>query len=141
MLFPRPDAERIRDLSSMRKFMPFISPRRNDALVLYQTEIELDNANVFLEELNKRRPEDRQITLFHLYLRAAALAIHERPGVNPLVAGTRLGSCGGVVWGLPIVGWRLRLGDCGRISLEFVASHSKDAGRVGCSTGARCAAF
>ena len=90
MLFTRPDAERIRDLSRMRKFMPFISPRRNDALVLYQTEIELDNANAFLEELNKRRPEDRPITLFHLYLRAAALAIHERPGVNRFVAGSRL---------------------------------------------------
>lgn len=90
MLFTRPDAERIRDLSRMRKFMPFISPRRNDALVLYQTEIELDHANAFLEELNKRRPEDRQITLFHLYLRAAALAIHERPGVNRFVAGSRL---------------------------------------------------
>ena len=42
MLFTRPDGERIRDLSRMRKFMPFISPRRNDSLVLYQTEIELD---------------------------------------------------------------------------------------------------
>jgi len=74
----------------MRKFMPFISPRRNDALVLYQTEIELDNANAFLEELNARRPLEGQVTLFHLYLRSAAMAIHERPGVNRFVAGSRL---------------------------------------------------
>ena len=90
MLWSRPDGERIRDLSRMRKFMPFISPRRNDALVLYQTEIELDNANRFLAELNRRRPADAQVTLFHLYLRSASLAIHERPGVNRFVAGSRL---------------------------------------------------
>jgi hypothetical protein len=90
MLWSRPDGERIRDLSRMRKFMPFISPRRNDALVLYQTEVELDNANRFLEELNRRRPADGQVTLFHLYLRSASLAVHERPGVNRFVAGSRL---------------------------------------------------
>ena len=90
MLLTRPDGERIRGLSRMRKFMPFISPRRNDALVLYQTEIELDNANAFLEELNARRPQDGQATLFHLYLRSVAMAIQERPGVNRFVAGSRL---------------------------------------------------
>lgn len=90
MIFTRPDGERIRDLSRMRKFMPFISPRRNDALVLYQTEIELDNAHAFLEDLNSKRPADAQATLFHLYLRAAAIAIGERPGVNRFVAGSRL---------------------------------------------------
>jgi hypothetical protein len=90
MFWTRPDGERIRDLSRMRKFMPFISPRRNDALVLYQTEIELDNANAFLEELNSRRSPEGQVTLFHLYLRSAALAIQERPGINRFVAGSRL---------------------------------------------------
>ncbi len=90
MLFTRPDGDRIPDLSRMRRFMPFVSPRRNDALVLYQTEIELDAANAFLEELNAKRPDDAQATLFHLYLRAASLAMHERPGVNRFVAGGRL---------------------------------------------------
>lgn len=90
MFLTRPDGERIRDLSRMRKFMPFISPRRNDALVLYQTEIELDNANAFLEEINSRRPEDAKVTLFHLYLRSTAMAIRERPGINRFVAGSRL---------------------------------------------------
>jgi len=90
MFFTRPDGERIRDLSRMRRFMPFISPRRNDSLVLYQTEIELDSAKAFLAEMNSRRPEDAQVTLFHLYLRSAALAIHERPGINRFVVGSRL---------------------------------------------------
>jgi hypothetical protein len=90
MIFTRPDGDRIRDLSRMRKFMPFISPRRNDALVLYQTEIELDNLNAFLADMNRGRPEDARATLFHLYLRGAALSIRERPGVNRFVAGSRL---------------------------------------------------
>lgn len=90
VIFDRPDGDRIRDLSRMRKFMPFISPRRNDSLVLYQTEIELDAAIACLAELNRGRPPDAQATLFHLYLRAASLTIRERPGVNRFVAGSRL---------------------------------------------------
>jgi hypothetical protein len=39
---------------------------------------------------NESRGEDRQLTLFHLSLRAAQLALHARPGVNRLVAGGRL---------------------------------------------------
>lgn len=90
MIFSRPDAERIRDLSRMRRFMPFISPRRNDSLVLYRTEIELDAANALLERINAGRPADSPATLFHLYLRAASVSMHERPGVNRFVAGGKL---------------------------------------------------
>ena len=51
---------------------------------------QISDAHAFLEELNKGRPEGGQVTLFHLYLRSAALAIHERPGINRFVAGSRL---------------------------------------------------
>ncbi len=90
MIFSRPDADRIRDLSRMRRFMPFISPRRNDSLVFYRTEIELDAANALLERINAKRSADSPATLFHLYLRSAAIAMHERPGVNRFVAGGKL---------------------------------------------------
>ena len=90
MIFSRPDAERIRNLPRLRRFMPYISPRRNDSLVYYRTEIELDAAKVLLARLNEDRAPEMQVTLFHLYLRSAALAIHERPGVNRFVAGGKL---------------------------------------------------
>jgi hypothetical protein len=90
VIFSRPDADRIRDLPRLRRFMPFISPRRNDSLVLYRTEVELDAANAFLTKINETRPPEMPMTIFHLYLRAAALAIQERPGVNRFVSGGRL---------------------------------------------------
>ena len=51
----RPDATLVRDLSMMRRFMPFVSPRRNDSLVLFDTEIEVEAAFQFLDEQNANR--------------------------------------------------------------------------------------
>ncbi len=90
MIWSRPDGDPIPNLSRMRRFMPFISPRRNESLVLHSTEILLDRAFEFLEERNADRDEDRKITLFHLYLRSCQIALHTRSGVNRFVAGGRL---------------------------------------------------
>jgi pyruvate/2-oxoglutarate dehydrogenase complex dihydrolipoamide acyltransferase (E2) component len=90
MFGKRSDGDKIEDLSRLRAFMPFVSPRRNDSLVLYTTEIEVDEALTFIDRYNDGRDEDRRMTLFHLYLRALSIAYHERPGVNRFVAGGRL---------------------------------------------------
>lgn len=90
MFGSRPDGTRLRKLSHMRKFMPFISPRRNESLVYYSTLIDVEPAFAFLEEINRERAPDQRMTLFHLYLRSLALAMHDRPGVNRFVAGGRL---------------------------------------------------
>ncbi len=90
MFGKRPDGDKIEKLSRMRAFMPFVSPRRNDALVLYKTEIEVDEALAFVDRYNEGRDESQQVTLFHLYLRSLAIAFHARPGVNRFVAGGRL---------------------------------------------------
>lgn len=86
----RPDATLVRDLSTLRRFMPFISPGRNDSVVYFDTEIEVEPAFRFLEAQNRERPPDRQMTLFHLYLRSLAINIGARPGVNRFTAGGRL---------------------------------------------------
>jgi hypothetical protein len=90
MFGSRPDGVKIKNLSRLRAFMPFISPRRNESLVLYTTVIELDPALEFVEEFNRGRPDERRMTLFHLYLRSLSMAFHARPGVNRFVAGSRL---------------------------------------------------
>ena len=90
MFGKRADGKLLRNISKTRRFMPYISPRRNDSLVYYTTEIEVEPALRFIEEQNRDRPEDRKITLFHLYLRSLAIAFHERSGVNRFVAGGRL---------------------------------------------------
>ncbi len=86
----RPDAVPVRNLNRLRRFMPFISPRRNESLVLYETETEVAAAQRFLEEQNRTRPPERRMTLFHLYLRAIAIQIHTRPNLNRFTAGGRL---------------------------------------------------
>jgi hypothetical protein len=86
----RTDGTAIEDLSRLRAFMPFISPRRNESVVYYSTTVEVDAALAYMDLINRGRPEKRKVTLFQLYLRALAKALHERPGINRFVAGGRL---------------------------------------------------
>ena len=86
----RSDATLVRDLSTMRRFMPYVSPRRNDSLFYMMQSIEVEAALEHLEKRNRERPPDRPITLFHLFLRSCGHALHLRPGVNRFVKGGRL---------------------------------------------------
>jgi hypothetical protein len=83
----RSDGTLVRNLPKLRLFMPYVSPRRNDSLFYYAHEIDVDAALAFLDVQNRERPADRQITLFHLYLRSISLGAHENPEINRFVAG------------------------------------------------------
>ena len=90
-MFPwRPDAKPVESLSTMRRFMPFISPRRNDSVFYMYQDIEVEAAIEYLEKKNASRPPDRQLTLFHLLVRACSQALRLRPGVNRFVKAGRL---------------------------------------------------
>ena len=86
----RSDARLVTRLSTMRRFMPHVSPRRNDSLFYMMQDIEVEAALEFLDKRNRERPADRPLTLFHLLLRACAQALYLRPGVNRFVKGGRL---------------------------------------------------
>ena len=86
----RPDATPVRELSTMRRFMPYVSPRRNDSLFYMMQQIEVEAALEYLEKRNRERPPDRPITLFHLFLRSCSQALYLRPGVNRFVKAGRL---------------------------------------------------
>ena len=86
----RSDATLVRSLSTMRRFMPYVSPRRNDSLFYMMQSIEVEAALEYLEKRNRERPPDRPITLFHLFLRSTSHALHVRPGVNRFVRAGRL---------------------------------------------------
>jgi len=92
----RPDATLVRDAAPVRRFMPFISPRRNESLVYFAQEIDVERALRFVEECNRSRPADRPMTLFHLVLRAIARRLHERPRLNRFTAGGKLWQRDGV---------------------------------------------
>ena len=90
-MFPwRNDAKPVKDLSTMRRFMPFISPRRNDSLFLMMQEIQVDAALEYLEKKNRERPPEQRLTLFHLFLRSISQVMVLRPGVNRFVKAGRL---------------------------------------------------
>lgn len=86
----RPDGELVRDTSAMRRFMPFISPRRPESCFYFGYEIDAEPGFELLAKLNEGRPAKQPITYFHLVLRAIAKALHERPRMNRFVAGGRL---------------------------------------------------
>lgn len=86
----RSDATQVRELSPMRRFMPYVSPRRNDSVFHLAQEIDIEAAIEFLEKKNRERPPDRPMTLFHLCLRSGSQALYLRPGVNRFVKGGKL---------------------------------------------------
>jgi hypothetical protein len=96
MFGKRPDATLVRDLSTMRRFMPYVSPRRNDSVFYMNIDIRAEAAFEFIEKKNKERPRNRPLTLFHLYLRAISMIYLLRPGVNRFVRAGRLWQRDGV---------------------------------------------
>lgn len=90
MFGKRPDATPVRDLDAMRRFMPYVSPRRNDSLFFMNQDIGAEAAFEFIEKRNRERPRNRPLTLFHVFLRACSFALLLRPGVNRFVKAGRL---------------------------------------------------
>ena len=85
----RSDGTAVRNLPKLRRFMPYVSPGRNESAFYYSHEIEVDAALRFLEQRNRARPPERPITLFHLYLRSVSLGTHGNPEINRFVSGGR----------------------------------------------------
>jgi hypothetical protein len=96
MFGKRADATLVRNLTAMRRFMPYVSPRRNDSLFFMNQDIAADAALELVKKMNLERPKNRPITLFHLFLRATSQAVAIRPGVNRFVKGGKLWQRDGV---------------------------------------------
>jgi hypothetical protein len=86
----RPDARLVEELAPIRRFMPFISKRRNDSLVYFAQDVDVEAALAFVDEKNAARPADAPLTLFHLVLRALARVFDERSRLNRFTAGGRV---------------------------------------------------
>lgn len=86
----RPDATRVRELSTVRRFMPFVSPHRNASVVYFDQEVDVEAALQQLEAHNQTTGAERHVTLFHLVLVALTRVLDERPRLNRFVAGDRL---------------------------------------------------
>lgn len=88
MLFWRPDGTRLRGLDPMRRMMPMIMPRRNEAVVYYEQIVDATAMTAFLERWNAR--EDVKLTPLHLVVAALGRTLTARPQLDRFVAGRRL---------------------------------------------------
>ena len=70
--------------------MPFVSPRRNDSLVYFEHDVDVEAALAFAAERSRSRDAAQPVTLFHLVLRAVALVLAERPRLNRFTSAGRI---------------------------------------------------
>jgi hypothetical protein len=93
-LFSRSDGEVIRDLSPVRRMIPYLMKGRNESVVYYEQNLDLTKTLPFIEKWNAEH--EQKLTLFHLVLAALGKALHARPGLNRFVSGGRIYQRNGV---------------------------------------------
>jgi hypothetical protein len=87
-LFSRSDGEVIKNLSPVRRMIPYLMKGRNESVVYYEQNVDLTKTLAFITEWNQTR--DQKVTLFHLVLAAMGKALFARPGLNRFVSGGRI---------------------------------------------------
>jgi pyruvate/2-oxoglutarate dehydrogenase complex dihydrolipoamide acyltransferase (E2) component len=87
-LFGRTDGEVIRDLSPVRRMIPYLMKGRSESVVYFEQVIDLTKTLPFLARWNEKH--EQKLTLFHLVLVAIARALYARPGINRFVSGGRI---------------------------------------------------
>ena len=86
----RYDASPVANVHPVRRIMPFVMPTKNGAFVLFEHEIATAPLVAFLADVNRERPTDRPVTMFHCVLRAIGIALTEFPRLNRYISGSRL---------------------------------------------------
>jgi hypothetical protein len=84
----RPDGVVAERVPLVRRFMPFIMRRRNESLVWFEQDVEVDAALGFAERFS--REHGVRLTFFRLVLRSIARVLDEFPRLNRYVVGRRL---------------------------------------------------
>ena len=84
----RKDGRLIHSLPAFSKFIPFIMPTRNDALVNYEDSFEISEVD---KNLRRLRVEGyKGIGILHFFIAAYIRVVSMLPGVNRFVAGRRI---------------------------------------------------
>jgi hypothetical protein len=87
-LFRRFDGQVVKDLSPVRKMIPYLMKGRNEAVVYYEQDLDLTKTLPFVAEWNGKH--EQKLTLFHVVLAALGKTLFERPGLNRFVSGGRI---------------------------------------------------
>lgn len=86
-LFSRPDGVPVKRPSTLRRFMPYLMPGRNEAVVYLDQTIVVDKTLAWLANQADR---ERPVVLFDVVLAALSQVLTERPQLNRFIAGRRL---------------------------------------------------
>ena len=84
----RKDGRLLRSLPAFSKFIPFIMPQRNDALINYEETFEISAVEKCLRRL--RVEGYKGIGLLHFFIAAYIRGVSLLPGINRFIAGRRI---------------------------------------------------
>ena len=85
----RKDGQRVTNLDSMHKIMPYLMPNRCEAEVYSVEKIDVTELLNYLDKINRGKEKHERTTLFHAVITAIAKTIYNRPLLNRFVAGKR----------------------------------------------------
>lgn len=81
----RPDATFVEGLPPFKRILPFAMPKRSDAVVYHQFNVNLTNGIQFIKQLNHDDPGDHKYRVFELFLAALLRTIATRPQLNRFI--------------------------------------------------------
>lgn len=87
-LFRRPDGKLVKDLSPVRRIIPYLMKGRNESVVYYEQIVDLSRTLPFIRAWNQTH--DHKLTLFHLLIAAAGRQLNARSGLNRFISGGRI---------------------------------------------------
>ncbi len=96
----RSDGRKLRTLHPMNRIMPYIMPKRSDALNTFYDRIEVGRA----EEICRRKVAEgmTNMTILHILLAAYVRTIAVRPGINRFISGQKVYARNGIVFVMTI---------------------------------------
>jgi len=87
-IWGRTDGTRVRKLSVLRRFMPFIMPTRNESIVYFEQTFEVSDTLRYLAVAN---PDgEKRVSFFHVVLAAVVRVLAQRPGMHRFIVGRRV---------------------------------------------------
>ncbi len=84
----RSDGERVKDLSLLRRFIPYVMPGRNESAVYFEQQLRVGSTLAFLATAAEEG--GRKVSFFHVVLAAIVKVLAERPMMHRFVVGRRI---------------------------------------------------
>ncbi len=85
----RADGALVQKESTLRRFMPYLMPRRNDSVVYFEQTVDVTNVLKYLSDL-KRKNNEQDVTFFHVFLACLVRTLCQWPRMNRFISGGKI---------------------------------------------------